>query len=1101
MKAPAIAALAAVLLLLTSMTPWRTTSLHAQVFCQGIEVTIEGATEGPDILTGTPGNDVIQGLGGNDVIEGLGGDDLICGGDGDDIIEGGEGNDEIWGGIGNDDLDGDDGDDDLFGEDDEDTLRGGTGANSLNGGEGGEDFDLATYVTIHVELVISLAGESAIGTDINDMLVGIEHVKGGTENDSITGDEFDNVIEGQAGDDDLDGGDGEDEVNYFGADEPVFVDLAEGNATGEGADELASFENVVGSDEHGDRLLGDDLPNGLGGRGGDDFIDGRGEADAIRGQLGDDVLIGGPGEDRLFGGEGDNFLDGGSDDDRLEGGPQDDILIGGSEFDRAFGDEGFDICDAELQTDCESGEVHASPADVGASATAFVRPDEPHETGAEVTLTNHNEASTPAYTVVAPFEENILVIGTFALEGGFVFLAAVASDVADEAGATFYYKANLPSETEGDLSLYYLDGETWLPVLGSGGAAPVQNTADNQNSTVSGGSFSVSFDATSTPPIDGLRTLFAMGLLAEEPEEPLTCNGLEATYIDEPPVDFFPGTEGKDVILGLEGNDDLSGDDEEDTICGGDGDDVLAGGDQDDDLFGEDGNDELLGGGGNDELHGGPGDDQLRGDHGNDTLDGGTGIDEIRYTTSPSAVNIDLRDGIVSGGHGTDVLSEIEEVRGSNFNDFIGGSDIDDPENGTVDLLVGLEGDDVIDGRAGNDVLRGDDGNDTLLGGDGNDELRGGPDDDILIGGPGGDVLIGQDGIDICYDDGEDDIDPSCEIIAVEAEAGTAEDGEESEVEALPDEAGEAGVAAILFNPAGGSDITVVTVATFTENPTDVEVFDAGEAFIDLNVTGADDGTTINARFYYPSTVTGSAETDLRLLYFDGNEWVAVVGGGGEEPEKSTADNLDGTVSGGRFLVALDDTSTPAVTELTGTFFVIAGESAEIPTLYLRGTGATANPAVLFLNEDAPTLATAKYRDSAGINFKGGNPWKEAGAWTADSASGTFAAEEVVLWLGLKNSDDQGTSFDVKVDVYKDGSLIVSGLQRCITGVTRNPSLAKEVAVPLAAVDAGFEDETLQMQVWTRIGTNPNGTKCPGHNNATGLRTYFDATNRPARIE
>jgi hypothetical protein len=38
----------------------------------------------------------------------------------------------------------------------------------------------------------------------------------------------------------------------------------------------------------------------------------------------------------------------------------------------------------------------------------------------------------------------------------------------------------------------------------------------------------------------------------------------------------------------------------------------------------------------------------------------------------------------------------------------------------------------------------------------------------------------------------------------------------------------------------------------------------------------------------------------------------------------------------------------------------------------------------------------------------------------------------------------------------------------------------------------------------TRIGTLPDGSKCPGpggsHSNATGLRVYYDASTRPSRF-
>ena len=44
---------------------------------------------------------------------------------------------------------------------------------------------------------------------------------------------------------------------------------------------------------------------------------------------------------------------------------------------------------------------------------------------------------------------------------------------------------------------------------------------------------------------------------------------------------------------------------------------------------------------------------------------------------------------------------------------------------------------------------------------------------------------------------------------------------------------------------------------------------------------------------------------------------------------------------------------------------------------YLHGTGPNANPPILFLDNTAPTATTEKYRDSSGVNFSGGNPWKK----------------------------------------------------------------------------------------------------------------------------
>lgn len=174
---------------------------------------------------------------------------------------------------------------------------------------------------------------------------------------------------------------------------------------------------------------------------------------------------------------------------------------------------------------------------------------------------------------------------------------------------------------------------------------------------------------------------------------------------------------------------------------------------------------------------------------------------------------------------------------------------------------------------------------------------------------------------------------------------------------------------------------------------------------------------------------------------------------------------------------------------------------------YLHGLGASGNPPTLFLDTTVPTATTVKYRDSAAINFNGGNPWKEIGTWAAAPAysAGTLATlNNLHVWLGLKNSDDQGTYFDVRSEVYKNGTLIASGETYCITGITRNPDLAKAAAVSFGSVSPTVFDgvtDVLSVKVLTRIGTDGAGGRCGGHSNAVGLRLYFDAVSRPSSLD
>ena len=110
---------------------------------------------------------------------------------------------------------------------------------------------------------------------------------------------------------------------------------------------------------------------------------------------------------------------------------------------------------------------------------------------------------------------------------------------------------------------------------------------------------------------------------------------------------------------------------------------------------------------------------------------------------------------------------------------------------------------------------------------------------------------------------------------------------------------------------------------------------------------------------------------------------------------------------------------------------------------FLHGTAAS--PSNLFIDRTAPTGSTAKYRDSAAVNFNRGNPWKEIGWWTATPAnsSGTLTALGTFQsWVGLQNSDDQGTRFDLRVEVYKTTSPDQYGETYCIQNVTRNENSA-----------------------------------------------------------
>ena len=182
------------------------------------------------------------------------------------------------------------------------------------------------------------------------------------------------------------------------------------------------------------------------------------------------------------------------------------------------------------------------------------------------------------------------------------------------------------------------------------------------------------------------------------------------------------------------------------TINGTAGDDLLIGGSDDETINGRDGDDIINGGAGNDTLNGGAGDDNL---------DGGAGNDTASYAGATAAVtvNLSISEAQDTMGAGTDTLSNIENLTGSDFDDTLIGND-------NSNTLRGAAGNDILQGGDGGDNLYGDAGDDRLLGGTGEDTLNGGDDHDLLVGYEANDTLFGGDGNDELIGlDGNDNLD------------------------------------------------------------------------------------------------------------------------------------------------------------------------------------------------------------------------------------------------------------------------------------------------------------------------------------------------------
>ena len=162
-------------------------------------------------------------------------------------------------------------------------------------------------------------------------------------------------------------------------------------------------------------------------------------------------------------------------------------------------------------------------------------------------------------------------------------------------------------------------------------------------------------------------------------------------------------------------------------------------------------------------------------------------------------------------------------------------------------------------------------------------------------------------------------------------------------------------------------------------------------------------------------------------------------------------------------------------------------------TFYLHGV----DPA-LSLDGVAPTGIVARYKDSPSVNR---TAFKEIGTWTYVVPSGMtlqiYPLTALCVWVGLQNSDDQRTCFDLRAELLKGGTRIASGETRNIQGVTHNPDLAKEVVVAFGTISDRYltSGDVVSLRILTKV------TATGGHSSAVGLRLYYDAVSRASKLE
>jgi Ca2+-binding RTX toxin-like protein len=366
-----------------------------------------------DTIWGDAGSDTLYGEGNDDTIYGGDDNDKLYGGNDADELHGEAGNDTLYGESGDDTLYDDKGVDVIDGGDNEDTvifkdngaqgvvatvngdvtdafgnsetlnnvenlsgtsandqLTGDTATNTLIGNDGADIFTITTGVDY-------IDGDSADGNsnendkiiladtsttvdlsqtleNLNDgtntqTIIHIEHVDGGTGDDSIIGNNYANTLignngndylKGNAGDDILQGGDGldilignsgtntidggagvNDWAYYDESENDVTVDLGKTDAqnTGYGTDTITNIEHLKFGTTN-DTAYGNDADNIFKGNGGNDTFFGYGGADTLRGGNGNDYLDGGDGNDSLIGGNDNDMFIVSAGTDTLDGG-------------------------------------------------------------------------------------------------------------------------------------------------------------------------------------------------------------------------------------------------------------------------------------------------------------------------------------------------------------------------------------------------------------------------------------------------------------------------------------------------------------------------------------------------------------------------------------------------------------------------------------------------------------------------------------------------------------------------------------------------------------------------------------------------------------
>ncbi len=531
----------------------------------------------------------------------------------------------------------------------------------------------------NIENVIGTAYNDTItGNDLDNLLAGYkgndtitggdgnDTLLGGAGSDNISGGKHDDTLSGGDGIDTLDGGEGNDTANYQidtddknggpgGAGFDIHLDwgTVQSRSTGAVVDTLISIENAVGSNKN-------------------DAITGDGGANVLVGVDGNDTINGGGGNDVISGGVGNDTIDGGADIDTL------DLSI-----DKADNGHRWIVSLSDGSANGSAQNLLSDNADDRGSELDFFKNIE-------------NVVGSDQYDYILGNSSDNYING----KGGADYIEGRDGNDTLVGG---YGEDTLLGGKGDDI----LAGGGWNDTLNGGEGIDTVNfnidAEDANNGWYIDLSIGKSYWFSTNDDLNASKTV----------EDTLVSieNAVGTKY-----ADWIGGNVGDNVLFGLGGNDDIHG--------GG-------------------GNDFVIGGSGDDKLYGDANNDVMSGGAGADYIDGGADVNTVNYSIDAgdqvSGFTINLTTGqayrmTAAGSTFEDTLVNIQNAVGNDLDTVITGSNV-------ANTLAGLGGNDTLSGLAGDDILLGGRGVDSLDGGSENDLLSGGGEIDTIDGGTGVDTV------------------------------------------------------------------------------------------------------------------------------------------------------------------------------------------------------------------------------------------------------------------------------------------------------------------------------------------------------------------------